>query len=605
MNHLDSVTDELTRDLDERLIHDIHPQAWHNMVSKALRHRYTFSTQVTPPELSIPYAAEIDRLLNGGVLTSLAPPNLGHPVISSDARRDLGICILNLPLRLNGMGHRSLARHAASAYWCSLARCIAIDDDLRLHADSLSPSFEFAHESLRASLTEHGDFLSQASDLIPANPASILSPDDFYYEGFFKQNKHLQNQIGQLLEQAAHSALLNLVSSPDIPAPTIDKNDWITVFDHGSDRGSALSAPTIEPRNRFTKREFISSARSLLLQPQLPHLGNAEAQPGFGYQVESCLHDRHDSRYPLTCAARALDLHGKHARANCPPGRAGINFTHNTLKHTLYHFSTDAALSCVNEPTHQTLLGAMPRSDVGKWFPKVPSPEGTRRSCELVDEHFAMLSLPHGDERRTRQAAFDRSVADIESPAGVQLDKVISDPSHPSSRPLWVDVASVLPCAETYNRAEYELARLRAAHHRDDPTSSAIPVHLRSSPAVDDMAGFKHMKYKAVELMGRRQCEIGERLGGVPLFVPLVVSTLGQIRGLRTVSMLLSAAYARKLEALGPRDDDLTAIDLLAPFKRGLRTSLLVAVARGQAMAMLASGTLYHGPDGSGRGGAG
>ena len=137
------------------------------------------------------------------------------------------------------------------------------------------------------------------------------------------------------------------------------------------------------------------------------------------------------------------------------------------------------------------------------------------------------------------------------------------------------------------------LKQARAAHHHRDPVTTTFPPDLRACPATSKVAAFKRNKYKALELAGRRQCENGDRLGGLPQFVPLVVSTLGQFHGLRPISTTLCAAYRRKLEAEGPRHDDSTPAELVTAFKRALRTSLLVAVARGQAQAMLATGTLF------------
>ena len=78
---------------------------------------------------------------------------------------------------------------------------------------------------------------------------------------------------------------------------------------------------------------------------------------------------------------------------------------------------------------------------------------------------------------------------------------------------------------------------------------------------------------------------------------PLWSPPAGQFHGLRTISITLCGAYARKLEAEGARDDDCTLVELGTAFKRGLRTSLLVAGARGQAQAMLAAGTLFTARD--------
>ena len=128
-----------------------------------------------------------------------------------------------------------------------------------------------------------------------------------------------------------------------------------------------------------------------------------------------------------------------------------------------------------------------------------------------------------------------------------------------------------------------------------EPTATAVPAELRTTLALDRAAKRKLDKYGNIALVGELQCQEGSRRGGVPVLVPLIVFTLGQIRGLKVVSDTLAAAYTRKLDLLGLRDDDTTTAQLVTVFKRRLRAVILAAAARAQAVAMRRAGTRFTG----------
>lgn len=304
--------------------------------------------------------------------------------------------------------------------------------------------------------------------------------------------------------------------------------DWIAIFSHGTNRAAALCVPVSEPLFRFPRHLFISAVRTALLIPQLPHIGNAAPRPGLDYNAELCVYDRHDAGTLLGLRDRLLDPHGKHSRSNCPASREGIMHAHKLIKHALHHAAITAALHPTNEPTAATLLHAVSRDEFPKWFPASPSPVVTERAVKLVREKFAILDMPHTPLRVARQHAHDADAA-VASISGAgheaQLDKVVMDPVHPEFRPIWCDVASVLPAEGTEIRA----AKLRMDFFLANPTAEVLPVELRTTPSLDEVVNFKVMKYKALVLAGRLQCKAGLRLGGVFLFIALVVSTLGQI----------------------------------------------------------------------------
>ena len=87
---------------------------------------------------------------------------------------------------------------------------------------------------------------------------------------------------------------------------------------------------------------------------QLPHMLNAEHHLQLDYHVERCSLLRHTHHGPpLQDSQRLLDLHGAHARSNCPSTKAGVATAHTGLKHALTSSGIQAGMCDKNEPTHQ------------------------------------------------------------------------------------------------------------------------------------------------------------------------------------------------------------------------------------------------------------
>jgi hypothetical protein len=107
------------------------------------------------------------------------------------------------------------------------------------------------------------------------------------------------------------------------------------------------------------------------------------------------------------------------------------------------------------------------------------------------------------------------------------------------------------------------------------------------------MANFKTMKYKRLTQTAALEVDSGARTGRAPVFIPLVVSTLGQMHGFRTLAGFMCSSYHRKLLREEPRSDGVEAATLVAGFKADLRASTLVAVGRGFAQSLLAAGRPY------------
>ena len=157
---------------------------------------------------------------------------------------------------------------------------------------------------------------------------------------------------------------------------------------------------------------------------------------------------------------------------------------------------------------------------------------------------------------------------------------------------LWIDAATVHPLAHSNKGRERARALRDIAEFTKDPAAAA-PPHLRTQPSLTATVNYKKIKYRALLRAATLQSASKSRLARAPVFVPLVVTTLGQVHGLHTVTAIMTAAYLRKLELQGPRSDGAQPTTLAAIYKHDLRQSLLAAVAKGFAQSLRAAGLPY------------
>ena len=361
------------------------------------------------------------------------------------------------------------------------------------------------------------------------------------------------------------------------------------LFSHGAKQVSLSLRTLTDPANRFESSDFVSC-----LLPQLPHMFNLEDHPQLDYQVERCSLERHTLRgRPLADQQQLLDLHGAHARSNCPSTKAGVAAAHTGLKHALTAGGIQAGLTDKNEPTHVALLGTFTADTCARLFPDRTSQAASERSCQLVEDTFRIQGMPHGPERHELQAVLDQKVANLPPATGLRLDVMLKQPASAAKPPLWLDVATVHPLADS-NMPKERARTLRAiAEFLRDP-ASAPSASLRTQPSLQNTVNFKKLKYRSLIRAATLQSNSGWEKA--PIFAPLVVSTLGQIHGIQTVSSVLGEAYVRKLKLLGPRSDGVDPEALARLYQRSLRQSVLVQSAKGFVQSLRMAGLPYVRP---------
>ena len=579
-------------------LHGIHPQVGMPLLTRSIQPSLQWAFQVTPPDMCDHHAKDLDDLLWSAVLSLVQPDTHPTAPACSDDRTHMARWICNTPTRFDGGGLISFQVTAAPAFYASLAYSIHYDEQLRKVADALSDHADRAHRVIKDLL---GAYVTQKSidDILPRCPTAVLVPAEFYEDKFESDNLRLQHDLTALVQLARFNKGRQEVAN----SATTLAGDAIALFTPGSKRNQMLTARQSTEVNRLSRAEAISNLRSLFLLPQLPHIGNAEGHQGLDYLVEKCLNASHEQgpgAPELTFDQQVLDLHGGHARSNCPPCKQGSAYAHNTGKDLIRTAAEDAGHRAGNEPTHDKLLSDQDPDTFRRLFPKYTSVAAAEQACELITELHDIEAIPWGDDRVERQRLFDLAVADLHDPGvSLTLDVNINDPACKMPSVL-IDFGTTCPFAESNVGAERKAALARISHLAADP-HSPLPAGLRDSPSVKTYARHKLLRYKPLLHAIACQRKHGHRHDPQPLFVALIISTLGVIsEDWGPLKCYLRAAMHRKLQALGPRDDSRTNAGIVGAYLSDLKVSLVLATQRGLARSMLAQGKPYHPRSGRG-----
>ena len=473
-----------------------------------------------------------------------------------------------------------------AAYWASLACSINADLPLQRICGSFAPFAEQAHAILLTQLTQHVILTEKAEKFFPVSqPLAVLTPSDFYNQ-VLSEKIRLQKSLAELVHESQRHKLWNALRDQPWWATSSDVTE---IFSLDARPTHSLALDLSRTNNRWSNAEFISFARMALLLPQLPHLSEAPvAVKGLDHLVEICCNDTHCAERELRHEDKILDLHGAHARSNCPPCKAGTHFAHGEMKHALQTHGAVAGLVNTNEPTHTAMLASSGPARTAQLFPKHSSVKRADLSCELITKLFLAETLPLG-ERAAAHGEVERDwLALGGQSSGLRLDCCLMDPAVEIA-PLLVDVATAHLFAKKNLIAELGLARGRSDSLLKTPLEP-IPHDLRSCPTLDAATARKKLRYRPLLHAINEEMKAGIRHGPHPVFTALVVSTSGHITGLGPVKKVLTAGYLRRLAQLGPRHDGVSPEALLAKLLGELRSDIIVAAQRGLAKSMLASG---------------
>ena len=338
-----------------------------------------------------------------------------------------------------------------------------------------------------------------------------------------------------------------------------------------------LDLPLSHPFFRFSPADFISWFRFQFRIPQLARLGNANAEG-----VEQCL---------AGCKRRDVDMHGNHAHTGkCKACLRGRGLRHAYMKNVVSHYGAKAGclVSWVKEAsTSELLLGEYTPQQCSTMFPLRASAEHAELSAQLKLDMRAVAKLPPDQRDAKMPELHDRLLeimGSVEDGHGLRLDGSIRHPA--SGDEVLYDVSATHSTAHTHLTAEVKLTRERRLAGKDG-------VGMRSAALMDAYHG-KLDRYSLLAAMMERQVLDGRR-AAAPLILPVVATTHGEFcPGTLHLQEWLVDKYRQRLQLEGERDDGQTEEQLTAAFRRALRSSLLVALAKGLAGTLAAAGMPFR-----------
>ena len=435
----------------------------------------------------------------------------------------------------------------------------------------------------------------EVKGVLSDDPTAVPRPEEFYSVKLAAANYKYQRTLTQLIHSSVKTNLINNL----LVEGTALAEDLAALLEPNTKRNQSWALKLSIPTNRWSRLEFISYAHLFLLLPQLPHLGNAHPHPALDYDAKRCLCISHsNSAEALTDLQGIVDLHGKHARSNCPSCKAGTIFGHTSMKNVCLAAGERAGYHSTNEPTFTKLQTTVDTDVLAKIMPRQPTPGNAFLACRIIDEMARIDRLPFNGERDARQLALDARIAVLPPGPLLRVDAYLEDPRS-ELVPILIDVGANHPYAASNWPSEHKRTMAIATIRAGDPHAE-LPAPLLTSPTLAAYDKAKHIKYEPLVRAIHHERKHGHRPGPMPEFVPIIASTTGAILGFHQLKRLLGQAMHRKLLELGPRDDGKLASDIVGTFLYDVKVSLIAAAQRGLARSMLAAGRPYRRPLGGG-----
>ena len=560
-----------------RSLRGIDPQVGVLLLRKCCMPALNYLAQVVPPSLAAQHFARFDALVADFLLELLTLPGRARSPACADARMSVFRQRLRLPTFFNGAGLIGVDRIAPAAFIASVAAAAEADTILTNHIAGLERFALPALHLLQARLAPLGpakvDALLHLPLEVPVdlfNHSRYVEQTDDESAEHKKQAPKLQWKWSREVHAAAALTLLPLEQA-------LGDCDLVHAEARARPVPLLLDLPLSHPFFRFSPADFISWFRFQFRIPQLARLGNANAEG-----VEQCL---------AGCKRRDVDMHGNHAHTGkCKACLRGRGLRHAYMKNVVSHYGAKAGclVSWVKEAsTSELLLGEYTPQQCSTMFPLRASAEHAELSAQLKLDMRAVAKLPPDQRDAKMPELHDRLLeimGSVEDGHGLRLDGSIRHPA--SGDEVLYDVSATHSTAHTHLTAEVKLTRERRLAGKDG-------VGMRSAALMDAYHG-KLDRYSLLAAMMERQVLDGRR-AAAPLILPVVATTHGEFcPGTLHLQEWLVDKYRQRLQLEGERDDGQTEEQLTAAFRRALRSSLLVALAKGLAGTLAAAGMPFR-----------
>jgi len=560
-----------------RALRGIHPQVGLLLLRMCCLPQLNYLSQVVPPHLAEEHFARFDAGIAALVEDLLTLPSSLPKLACPEARAAVFKRRLRLPLRFNGAGLVGVHGICAAAFAGSVAAAAAVD---ALLASNIGGLARFARPSrliLQARLAPLGTSKINILLHMPlADDADLFDLSRYVEQD--SDDKKSAPKLQQMWSKAVHVAAAQALR-PDEEA--LGESDLVHAEARAHPASNILQAPLSNPFFRFAPAEFVAWFCFQFRIPQPARLGNANADG-----IEQCL---------ARCANPNVDLHANHASTGqCKAALDGRGKRHRFMKEVVSHHAAKAGcqVSWVTEDkTTELLMHEFTPLQCSTMFHVKPSADAAKQARNLRSDLVSAGALPAVQRKRELgelDARLAELMADVNSGMtagrGLRLDGTIQHLA--SGQLVHYDVSATHTTTKSHIKREVRLSRSRRAAGKDGigiPSAGLLKAHQD-----------KLDRYALFEAIAQRQVVSGLRTAP-PIILPVVLTTHGEFcPGALQLQEWLTNKYRARLRLEGDRDDGEKEEDLTATFRREFRTSLLVAVAKGTALTLIAAGQPFR-----------
>ena len=241
-------------------------------------------------------------------------------------------------------------------------------------------------------------------------------------------------------------------------------------------------------------------------------------------------------------------------------------------------------------PTKKVLLSQYTDVECRSLFFKAGT-KMQREERKAILNEMETLDSSSSDDKEERSAELKVKLDQLkeDEKGGLRLDLQMND--RIANESLWIDCSCVHATCKSridkeFNRVNAWLAQQRDSKQPSDIAPKDRKIDPLATVAVEEQAKLKIQTYAPLLDIAHRQVRTGLRTKA-PEFVPAICSTFGELgSGMIRVQEWLTRILCRS----AVEEDGMKVPELTARFRSNFRSSMLVAIAKGQAQMLLDAG---------------
>ena len=334
-----------------------------------------YTVRVLPTHQIEESITEFDQAIADARIECLTP-EASIPPACSIQQRTLANDIAQIPIRMGGFGHTTLAHKAAPAFAATL---LTTADD---------PILQEQRRALEAHVKDTYERICKAigvTSVKTGHPLSDVLPESYHglvagpQAGQTIQSKtKVQARVTQYVMEQHRLKIRQFAASIATSPSEHNKSLAIHIFavTSRSQASRVLSAPLYDAECRIPAGPFVAWARFHLGLPQLLSWSHASALTTEGYQLDRCRAHDADSE-------KGLDMHGDHA-CSCKSQNKSRYRTHSALASVLSTAAAEAGVKATLEPATVGIMNNdLTPQEYRVLFPKKHTEQSRTRKAKL------------------------------------------------------------------------------------------------------------------------------------------------------------------------------------------------------------------------------